>query len=413
MSADDSFIVLEETPSMLQFSLLNTPGHHPSSLLNTSILDTGTITKGIDTENSSNVLSDAASKFNDEIKESIVDLSSTLSTKSQSVNNINADVDDQQRKQKPPKTTLAQSFLLGDINCDKMKSYLPSLSNSIQKEDVEKWQHLIQERNDLKDALQRTNTAMRQQYSMVNNWQNSVKDLKENHETELNKFRNINDELFHQNYDLQAKVAELQHLAELSRKTCIQTEKNLLITDKFEKEELEKQIQSLKLELANTIATNVEIEEAHQETKVKLVAIQELFKNSTAEIANLKKKNECLQRDLDETKALASQYCENMNMIQTQCDVFRNDFELERKQREEMACERDQMIADIKMLKKRNQALVDEAQSYYTETSASLTSNVSIEDNNEIQTFVCPLCSNAYTQLNDLESHVQSCLEKN
>lgn len=44
-----------------------------------------------------------------------------------------------------------------------------------------------------------------------------------------------------------------------------------------------------------------------------------------------------------------------------QCEVYRNDFELERKQREEMASEREQMIADIKMLKKRNLALVDEA----------------------------------------------------
>lgn len=60
---------------------------------------------------------------------------------------------------------------------------------------MEKWQSLIQERNDLKDALKRTNATMRQQYSMVNNWQNSVKDLKENHETELTKFRNINDEV--------------------------------------------------------------------------------------------------------------------------------------------------------------------------------------------------------------------------
>lgn len=36
---------------------------------------------------------------------------------------------------------------------------------------------------------------------------------------------------------------------------------------------------------------------------------------------------------------------------------------MERKAREEMASERDQMIADIRMLKQRNQALVDEAQS--------------------------------------------------
>lgn len=52
-------------------------------------------------------------------------------------------------------------------------------------------------------------------------------------------------------------------------------------------------------------------------------------------------------------------YC----ILFVQCDVYHNDFELERKQREEMVWEREQMIADIKMLKKRNQALVDEAQS--------------------------------------------------
>lgn len=52
----------------------------------------------------------------------------------------------------------------------------------------------------------------------------------------------------------------------------------------------------------------------------------------------------------------------------------------------------------------------------YTESSNSLTSvasNASVEENYEIQTFSCPLCSNTYDKLNELESHVQSCLEKN
>lgn len=34
-----------------------------------------------------------------------------------------------------------------------IQSYLPSLDNSNQKEDVEKWQNLIQERNNLKGIL--------------------------------------------------------------------------------------------------------------------------------------------------------------------------------------------------------------------------------------------------------------------
>lgn len=98
----------------------------------------------------------------------------------------------------------------------------------------------------------------------------------------------------------------------------MQTEQDLLVKEKLEKEQLENQIQSLKLELANSIAMNVEIEEANQETKMKLVAIQELFKNASAEIANLKMKNECLQRELEKTKALATEYRENANVIQTQ-----------------------------------------------------------------------------------------------
>lgn len=50
-------------------------------------------------------------------------------------------------------------------------------------------------------------------------------------------------------------------------------------------------------------------------------------------------------------------------------------------------------------------------------SAASLTStvsNASFEDNNQApQNFVCPLCSQHYQILNELESHVQSCLEKN
>lgn len=97
---------------------------------------------------------------------------------------------------------------------------MPYTANFSHKEDIEKWRNLIQERNDLKgtqhtmhlyqskkeisncefylsvsDALQRTNATMRQQYTMVNDWHNCVKDLKENHDKELKKFRTINDEV--------------------------------------------------------------------------------------------------------------------------------------------------------------------------------------------------------------------------
>lgn len=110
MSTDDSFIVLEETPSMMQFSLLDA-----------SIVDTATIAT---LENGSNVLSEKSNTFNKDLK---VGFSSTSSTKSQSVNYLNSTIEERQRKQTSPKTTLALDFLLGLtssadlINCDKAK----------------------------------------------------------------------------------------------------------------------------------------------------------------------------------------------------------------------------------------------------------------------------------------------------
>ncbi|XP_031639535.1 uncharacterized protein LOC116351551, partial [Contarinia nasturtii] len=200
MNIEESFIVLDETPSMLQYSVLD----------------------------SVDIVEDLKHKFHE-----------TSTKPNHTSKNDSCKSSLSHETPPPPKTsTLAQLFLLGDIDCDKIKSYLPSLGiiNSNQKEEVKKLENLIKERNDLKDALKRTNATMKEQHSIVNNWQNDVKILKENHEKELNKFRNINDELFQQNYDLQTKVAELAEVAaDLSCKTCIQSEKEQCSSGKKER----------------------------------------------------------------------------------------------------------------------------------------------------------------------------------
>lgn len=128
-----------------------------------------------------------------------------------------------------------------------------------------------------------------------------------------------------QNHDLQGKVAELQHLADLNRKARIHSEEEQMITDKLKNEQLQKQVQSLKLELANTIALNVDTDEAYRENvkkgeklQVELVAIQELYKNASAEIASLRAQNDHLRRDLEKTNSLVAEYRENANLTQTQ-----------------------------------------------------------------------------------------------
>lgn len=113
-------------------------------------------------------------------------------------------------------------------------------------------------------------------------------------------------------------MAELQHLAELSSEACIKGEKERQSQQNAENQKLEKEIQSLKSELANAIAMNVEVDEVTRETNVKLTAIQELYKNSTVEIANLKAQNERLLRDLEKEKSLVSELRENSKLVQTQ-----------------------------------------------------------------------------------------------
>lgn len=98
---EESFIVLEETPSMLQFSLLNSPDYHTEK---SSLYDTH-CSIGSDIQKSN--------KTHMKIDKNLQDVENYLSSVSLGSSSTNDQVS--------PRTTLAQSFLLGDINCDKLK----------------------------------------------------------------------------------------------------------------------------------------------------------------------------------------------------------------------------------------------------------------------------------------------------
>lgn len=127
MSADeDSFIVIEETPSMLQFSLLDSiasnrsiePGpklngivDEPNSSLFASALPPSH-TNSVDVTSKNDKKDEQISFQSNEMMHSNVSNASANTPKSFELNGL----------QTPsPKSTLAHSFLLGDINCDIMK----------------------------------------------------------------------------------------------------------------------------------------------------------------------------------------------------------------------------------------------------------------------------------------------------
>lgn len=202
MSADEeSFIVLDETPSMLQYSILDS-----SPLTNDSIKDCEqTVNSASNSVPANDVWrkdpiqtnglscsiglpSTSSIQCNGNLNNATADLaqislpnsefSPQTSLKSNSVPSLTQSASPNNHNAQPPKATLAQSFLLGAIDCDTMKvndettktsyillhlksslsfsfqcnvkSYFPSLGNSTNQEDIEKLQSLIQERNELK-----------------------------------------------------------------------------------------------------------------------------------------------------------------------------------------------------------------------------------------------------------------------
>lgn len=117
-------------------------------------------------------------------------------------------------------------------------------------------------------------------------------------------------------------MAELQQLAELSRKTHSQNDQEQITILKSQNKQLENEMQNLKLELANAIATKVDTDEAYRESvkqcdqqNVELRAIRELYKNASAEIATLKTQNEGLRHEVEQTKSTME---ERSNVIQAQ-----------------------------------------------------------------------------------------------
>lgn len=135
--------------------------------------------------------------------------------------------------------------------------------------------------------------------------------------------------MFHQNNDLQEKVAELQKLAELNRSSGLQAEKIRSDVMNQEIEHKEKQISELKSELANVIASKVELDEINRENiekwknlQIELTAVQGLYRNASEDNGKLMIQNENLKQDVIQSKKLIAKYREEIDVIQTQVNII-------------------------------------------------------------------------------------------
>ncbi|KAG4066977.1 hypothetical protein HA402_007725 [Bradysia odoriphaga] len=110
---------------------------------------------------------------------------------------------------------------------------------------------------------------------------------------------------------------------------------------------------------------------------------------------------------------------EENEFLKAQLDVYKSDFEMERQSRQDIANEREELLSDLKLLQRRNQQLIEEAQSRTRLSNGASTSSTAsappqasaMENRKPVGNFICPVCNNASPSLMALQNHVQSCLE--
>lgn len=131
MSADeDSFVVLEETPSMLEFSVLeslSSATERVSASWNRTEKNSEMINSSLEREND-NIKILQISDEKPKLGASNIFANLHIGENSSNIQNISPNDTTVEilsgtynGESTSPKSTLAHSFLLGDINCDKMK----------------------------------------------------------------------------------------------------------------------------------------------------------------------------------------------------------------------------------------------------------------------------------------------------
>lgn len=154
--------------------------------------------------------------------------------------------------------------------------------------------------------------------------------------------------------------------------------------------ELEALVQNLQIELSNAIAEKLEYEDMKKTyideidcVQVNLVATEELYKATKAESMELKAANATLEKELAGLKSAMGILQEEMNVVKAQVklhfaklirvidsdcnfllfndqsEVYKTDFELERNARQEIAGQKEQILADLQLQQRRNQILLD------------------------------------------------------
>ncbi|XP_026840818.1 NF-kappa-B essential modulator isoform X1 [Drosophila persimilis] len=372
--------------------------------------------------------------------------------------------------------SLAASFIMGEVKSDVLKnsvySQFPSLcSLQASAEDVVKLQHMMAEYVSLKKTLDMVNRTMQDYYKLTQQWRQEADHQEQQYKQQLKECQEQVEKLRAENQTLKAeletKLEQIELVQDIRQKEQDElrqsvSEKTSLINnmrveiDKLQqiklnsfefvlkdsekaaeievsnplnyvqREEHDRQIRELQRELSKILADNLEVNDMKKAyiqeidcLKVNLTSAQELMDKMQRDI------NQLMDRDIKKQ--------EQIEHLQTQNEIYRRDFEMERADREKNAGEKEQYLLDLRALQRRNQELIEAlAESHKSPKSGSpsrSSSGISSlrEDQRPVRvldptgaaarpsdsTLRCPICSKSFNSLSVLQSHVNDCLDKN
>ncbi|XP_030388459.1 NF-kappa-B essential modulator [Scaptodrosophila lebanonensis] len=364
--------------------------------------------------------------------------------------------------------SLAASFLLGEVPADVLKnsvySQFPSLcSMEACAEDVVKLQNMMTEYVALKQTLDKVHHTMQDYYKITQQWRQDAASREQQYKEQLELCQAQIDKLKKENQtlknDISANLNQLQVVEEIQQKENDDlrqsiSEKNSLIqnmrveidklaqqqlqsyevvppegepqirptVDFIKREEHDRITKDLQREMSRLLAENLEVKEMQKIyldeincLKVNLTSYEEILNKTNEELRNLNLKD--------------AQKQDEITHLQTQVEIYRRDFEMERADREKNAGEKEQYLQDLRALQRRNQELI-EALSKAKDSNSDVISTVNRSSLRDDQRPIrvldptgaaaktsesvsrCPICSKSFNSLSTLQTHVNDCLDK-
>ncbi|XP_026463811.1 NF-kappa-B essential modulator-like isoform X3 [Ctenocephalides felis] len=207
---------------------------------------------------------------------------------------------------------------------------------------------------------------------------------------------------------VQQVETKLKELQQFSNELCESLSKEwiLLKTAQSNFQTIYNEYNNLLKEMESINTANKLNEDVHQKEIEKMNADMlkkdELLQLKSDEILKKQEEIDNLKKDQPE-----------IDVLKQQLDIYKEDFETERKARATLAGEKDNAVSDLRKLQQRNEELLQRLKNIAEQNKSTAAPTAPPNDNSSSSTqmvYPCPICQFAFYTIQALENHVERCL---